>query len=134
MLTDRDRDRAERNERRRDRIRRGFKVRHMNNTKWREVLEVLAGLRPGVRTLRIKMIHEHNPRETSGGRLDVYEGWAEGWIGGFELRDIEWVEVRLLCDSAAGLAELADLRKSLADLGQLSVVESDTAIRIVGYE
>lgn len=120
-----------------------FRARHMNNTKWREVMTLLNSPDCPIHFIRLKFVDSDHVIE-SGGRFPILnESWCDGFPGPFSFREIEWMEIPrtyLVQRGTKGTPPsqheqgVAAFRTMLAKLGRLPISDCGNGIRIVAYE
>lgn len=120
-----------------------FAVRHMNDTKWREVLTLLNSPGCPIRRIKLKFVGSDNVVESSGRFLFLNDSWCDGFPGPFSFREIEWMEIPRTYRVQRGSngtppseheQDVAAFRTALVGLGRLPIRERDDGIRIVAYE
>jgi Family of unknown function (DUF6678) len=125
-----------------DRAVAAFAVRHMNETKWREVLAVLRAPESVIKRVRLKFIDSEHVID-SGGRFFLMPHACDGFPGPFEYREIEWLEVPERYIEKRGNAgtpaiervqDVSRFREAVGRLGRLPITETKNGFRIVGYE
>jgi hypothetical protein len=120
-----------------------FAIRHMNDTKWREVLTLLNSPGCPIRCIKLKFVDTEHIVESSGGFRILNESWCDGFPGPFSFREIEWMDIPRTYRVQRGnrgtppsehQQDVAAFRTALVGLGQLPIREQDDGIRIVAYE
>jgi hypothetical protein len=95
----------------------------MNDTKWREVFDVLRGQQANA-IFRLKFLDEPEARQISA-FYPASRTWTDSSIQPFQNREVEWLEI-------TGSA-LPEIRVSLQTLGDLPLIEHAGVLRIQGY-
>ena len=120
-----------------------FRVRHMNDTKWREVLTVLKSPECPIRYIRLKFVDSDNVILSGGQFTIVNDSWCDGFPGPFSFREIEWMDIPKSYSVERGSKgtppseheqDVSAFRAALDKLGQLPIREQRDGIRIVAYE
>ena len=120
-----------------------FRVRHMNDTKWREVFETLQAFTPTIQRVEIKFTGRPGASSTCNCFRSVTEVWCDGPFGPFMFREVEWLRIPATYVVPRGrpgtpplecVQETKPLAASLNKLGRLPMRDVAGGIQIIGYE
>jgi hypothetical protein len=124
-------------------VRSRFRVRNMNDTKWREVFALLAAGHPEVVRVTLKFVGNRHEIESGGRFRPVNDSSCDGFPGPFPYRKLEWIEVPREFWVAVGNPgvpwqvrgqEVDPFRTALQRLGRLPIVDVAAGFRIVAYQ
>jgi hypothetical protein len=119
-----------------------FSVRHMNDTKWREVLTLFHDPECSIKRILLKFTDRPDVIPSSG-QFSLSDFVCDGFPGSFLYREIEWLLIpRRYLDQRGNKGtppseheqSYAELLIRLKELGQLPIRETADGMMIVGYE